>query len=72
MVTAMASASNQVLACAVDPQGVYGIRDTRVGVPVRLGPRGLESVVELALTPDELTALRESADRLRQRIHEVV
>jgi hypothetical protein len=28
-------------------------------------------VVELALQPDELTALRQSADRLRERIHEV-
>jgi malate dehydrogenase len=71
MVTAMASRSGQVLACAVDPKGSYGIRDTRVGVPVRLGHSGLESVVELALQPDELTALRESADRLRERIHEV-
>jgi malate dehydrogenase len=71
MVTAMASRSGQVLACAVDPKGSYGIRGTRVGVPVRLGPSGLESVVELALQPDELTALRESADRLRERIHEV-
>lgn len=71
MVTAMASHSGQVLACAVDPKGSYGIRDTRVGVPVRLGPAGLESVVELPLEPGELTALRESADRLRERINEV-
>lgn len=72
MVTTMASSSGVVLACAVDPEGAYGISKTRVGVPVRLGPRGLESVVELPLLPEELAELRASADRLRERIAEVV
>jgi malate dehydrogenase len=71
MVTTMASGSGQVLACAVDPEGAYGIRDTRVGVPVTLGRDGLKDVVVLDLRPDELEQLRGAADRLRTRIHEV-
>jgi malate dehydrogenase len=71
MVTAMASGSDQVLACAVEPDGQYGLRNTRVGLPVRLGPRGLVEIVELALEPAELQALRDAADRLGTRIQEV-
>ena len=72
MVTAMASGSGEVLACAVDPAGAYGIRDTRVGVPVRLRRDGLQDVVVLDLLPEELEQLRGAADRLRTRIREVV
>jgi malate dehydrogenase len=57
-----------VLACAVAPTGQYGLRDTRVGLPVRLGPRGLREIVELSLEPAELQALRAAADRLAERI----
>jgi malate dehydrogenase len=71
MVTTMASGSGQVLACAVDPAGAYGIRDTRVGVPVTLARDGLKDVVVLDLLPGELDELRGAADRLRTRIHEV-
>ncbi|MGI3781407.1 MAG: malate dehydrogenase, partial [Janthinobacterium lividum] len=71
MVTAMATESDTILACAVDPAGAYGISDTRVGLPVRLGRKGLRSVEKLDLTPTERTALVEAADRLRERIHEV-
>lgn len=71
MVKVMATSGDRVIPCAVDPKGAYGITDTRVGVPVRLGPGGVTEVIELDLTNDELTALRSAADRLRERIAEV-
>ena len=71
MVIAMASGSDEILPCAVEPAGQYGLRDTRVGLPVRLGPRGLREIVTLALEPAELVALQGAADRLRERIGEV-
>ncbi len=71
MVVTMATSGDRVLACAVEPAGAYDIRDTRVGLPVRLGPGGLRSVERLDLTPSELTELRSAADRLRERINEV-
>jgi malate dehydrogenase len=71
MAIVMASGSDEVLACAVEPTGQYGLRDTRVGLPVRLGPGGLREVVQLSLEPDELAALRAAADRLGERIREV-
>lgn len=71
MAIAMASGSDEVVACAVEPTGQYGLRDTRVGLPVRLGPGGLREIVELPLEHDELSALRAAADRLGERIREV-
>lgn len=71
MVCEMASGQGRVLACAVAPQGEYGLRDTRVGLPVRLGPGGLEAIVALPLEPEELDQLRRAAQSLRERIHAV-
>ncbi len=71
MVTTMARGDDTVLAVAVEPRGEYGLRDTRVGLPVRLGPRGLREIVILPLEPAELAALTEAADRLGERIREV-
>jgi malate dehydrogenase len=71
MVTSMARGDDTVMACAVEPRGEYGLRDTRVGLPVRLGPRGLKEIVVLPLEPAELAALTEAAARLGERIREV-
>ena len=71
MAITMAGDSSEVLACAVEPTGQYGLRDTRVGLPVRLGPRGLLEIVELPLEPAELTAPAGAAARLAERIREV-
>jgi malate dehydrogenase len=59
---------SQILACAVVPNGQYGLRDTRVGLPVRLGRAGLAEIVELPLESGERAALAEAAQRLAERI----
>ena len=41
--------------------GEYGIKDTCIGVPCRLGKDGIEQVIELDLAQDELAKLRKSA-----------
>ena len=41
--------------------GEYGIKDTCIGVPCRLGKHGIEEVIELDLTPEEKARLIESA-----------
>jgi malate dehydrogenase len=71
MVAAMASSTGEVMACAVVPEGQYGLRDTRVGLPVRLGPAGLAEIVTLDLDVEEAAALRAAAANLGQRIREV-
>jgi malate dehydrogenase len=72
MVTTMARDDrSQILACAVVPNGQYGLRNTRVGLPVRLGRRGLAEIVELRLEPAERAALTDAAARLAERISAV-
>jgi len=47
--------------------GQYGISDVYVGVPARLGPRGVEEIVEIDLNEDELAALRAAAEGIRAK-----
>ncbi len=49
-------------------QGQYGLEDIFVGVPCRLGQQGVEEVLELDLTPEELGQLQRSAASVRENI----
>jgi malate dehydrogenase len=71
MVRAMERDSTEVMTACVQSQGAYGLVDTRVGLPVRLGPAGVKEIVAMTLRPDELSALRSSADRIAARIQEL-
>lgn len=68
MVLTMHRSTGEVLPAAVMATGQYGINGVYVGLPVRLGPRGVTEIVELSLDEPELAALREAADRIRQRL----
>src|SRR6202795_1694934 len=58
MVEAILKDKKKILPCSVFLQGEYGVRDLFVGVPIKLGARGLEQIIEVKLTPDEDAALR--------------
>jgi len=49
-------------------QGEYGIRDLFVGVPVKLGARGIEQIFEIKLTSDEDAALKKSASAVKELV----
>ncbi len=68
MVEAILKDKKKILPCSVFLQGEYGIRDLFVGVPVKLGARGVEQIVEITLAPDEAAALRKSADAVRELV----
>jgi len=55
----------RVLPCAVHVDGAYGIRDLYVGLPVVIGEKGVERVVELDLTGEEKAGLAKSADAVK-------
>ena len=55
----------RVLPCAVHVDGAYGIKDLYVGLPVVIGEKGVERIVELNLTDDEKSGLNKSADAVR-------
>ena len=47
-------------------EGQHGLNDVYVGVPVKLGKNGIEEVIELKLTPEELALLHESAKAVKE------
>ncbi len=58
----------RILPCAVYLQGEYGISDNFVGVPVKLGKRGIEEIIQIKLNPDEQAALNKSAEEVKSQI----
>ena len=56
----------RVLPCSVWLEGEYGHSGLFLGVPCKIGRRGLESVIEVMLTADERSALAKSADAVRE------
>ena len=65
MVDAIMLDKKQVVQSAVVLQGEYGLKDTVISVPVKLGSNGAEEVVELELTPEEKQALADSAEAVK-------
>ena len=68
MVEAILKDKKKILPCSVFLQGEYGIRDLFVGVPVKLGARGMEQIIEISLTPEEQAALQRSADAVKELV----
>lgn len=71
MVRAMVRDRGEVLPVCVRSRSAYDLRDTRVGLPVRLGRRGVKEIVNLPLRSDEQRALHEAASRIAARIDEL-
>jgi malate dehydrogenase len=68
MCEAILKDKKKILPCSVFLQGEYGIRDLFVGVPVKLGARGVEQIIEITLTPDEDAALKKSAGAVKELV----
>jgi malate dehydrogenase len=58
----------KILPCSVYLQGEYGIRDLFVGVPVKLGARGVEDIIQIKLTAEEDAALKKSAGAVKELV----
>jgi malate dehydrogenase len=66
MVDSIMLDEKRVLPCTAHLEGEYGIEGLYMGVPVKLGRRGVEEIIELELSEDEQTMLNESADAVRE------
>jgi malate dehydrogenase len=66
MVESILKDKKKILPCAAYLQGEYGIDGLYVGVPCKLGSKGIEQIVEIKLTAEEQAALRKSADAVRE------
>jgi malate dehydrogenase len=66
MVEAILKDKKKILPCAAYLQGEYGITGFYVGVPCKLGARGLEQIIEIKLSAEEAAALKKSADSVKE------
>ena len=66
MVEIILKDKKKIVPCSVFLQGEYGIRDLFVGVPVKLGARGVEQIIQIKLTADEDAALKKSAAAVKE------
>ena len=68
MVEAILLDKKKILPCSAFLQGEYGVRDLFVGVPCKLGARGLDEIIEIKLTPDEDAAFKKSAAAVKELV----
>ena len=68
MVEAILKDKKKILPCAAYLEGEYGINGLYVGVPVKLGAKGIEQIIEIKLTAEEKAALDKSADAVKELI----
>ena len=66
MVEAILKDQKRVLPCAVKCDGEYGIDGLFVGVPAKLGRKGVEGIEQYQLSPEEQKALAASAHAVKE------
>ena len=71
MVEAILTDQKRLVPCSVLLQGEYGMRDIFLGVPIVLGGKGVEKIVELKLTAEESAALQKSGKDVESSIAEL-
>ncbi|HEY4978595.1 MAG TPA: malate dehydrogenase [Candidatus Acidoferrum sp.] len=68
MVEAILKDKKKILPCAVYLEGEYGINGLFMGVPVKLGAKGAEEIIQIKLTPEENAALQKSAASVKELV----
>jgi malate dehydrogenase len=68
MVESILLDKHKIVPCSVFLQGEYGVRDLFVGVPCKLGARGLEKIIEIKLTAEEDAAFKKSAAAVKELV----
>src|SRR3982074_2455155 len=66
LVEAILKDKKKILPCAVYLEGEYGIHGLYGGVPVKLGAKGIEQIIEIKLTPEERAGLDKSAAAVKE------
>lgn len=66
MVEAIVKDQKRILPCSAWLTGEYGLTGLFLGVPVKLGRKGMEKILEVTLTGDERAALEKSAQAVRE------
>jgi malate dehydrogenase len=67
MVQSIIADSKRVFPCSAVVNGEYGFKEISIGVPVTLGKKGIDRIIELDLTPDEQRDMDHSATELAKK-----
>jgi malate dehydrogenase len=71
MAEAILKDKKRILPCCVYLDGEYGLKDICFGVPIKLGAKGVESIIELQLTQEEKALVAKSAESVKKNIAEL-
>jgi malate dehydrogenase len=71
MAEAIVKDKKRILPCSAWLQGEYGLNDVFLGVPCKIGAKGIEQIFEIEMNPAEKAALVKSADAVRETIAQV-
>jgi malate dehydrogenase len=71
MVEALLTDQKRMVPCSVLLEGEYGLKGLFIGVPIILGGKGVEKIVELKLTPEETAMLQKSGKDVADMIAEL-
>ncbi len=66
MVESVIKDSKRIFPCCALLNGQYGLKDTYLGVPVKLGKNGIEEIIELKLNNEEMVLLQSSAKSVKE------
>ena len=66
MVEAVIKDSKRIFPCCALLNGQYGLKDIYLGVPVKLGKKGIEEIIQLKLNKDEMSLLQSSAKSVKE------
>jgi malate dehydrogenase len=68
MVEAILKDKKKILPCAAYLEGEYGVNGLFVGVPIKLGAKGVEEIIQINLTTEERAALQKSAAAVQELV----
>jgi malate dehydrogenase len=71
MAEAILKDKKRILPCCVYLDGEYGLKDICFGVPVKLGAKGIESVIQIDLNEEEKKLVAKSAESVKKSISEL-
>ncbi len=68
MVEAILLDKKRILPCAAYLDGEYGVKGLFAGVPVKLGAKGIEQIIQIKLTPEEQAMFQKSVDEVKSLV----
>ena len=71
MVEVIIKDKKALLPASVYLQGEYGLEGVCMGMPVRLGKKGMEGIIQLELTSEEKLTLKRSAVEIKEALREI-